>query len=54
MNRRQFIGTTLAAAVLALAKDPEGAKIKAAKARDFVRQRQRETMGMLRRELSGQ
>ena len=34
----EFLGTTLAAAVLALAKDPEGTKIKAAKARDFVRQ----------------
>lgn len=34
-------------AVLALAKDPVAAKAKAAKAREFVEQRQRETMGVL-------
>lgn len=36
-------------AALALAKDPAAAKLKAAKARDFVRQRQRETMRLLRK-----
>jgi polysaccharide pyruvyl transferase WcaK-like protein len=34
-------------AVLALAQDPEGAKVKANKAREFVRQRQRETMAIV-------
>jgi len=38
-------------AVLALAKDPAAAKAKAAKAREFVLQRQRETMAVLRRSL---
>ncbi len=38
-------------AVLALAKDPAAAKAKAMKARDFVRQRQRETMELLGRTL---
>jgi polysaccharide pyruvyl transferase WcaK-like protein len=36
-------------AALALAKDPAAAKAKAAKAREFVQQRQRETMVVLRR-----
>jgi len=36
-------------AVLALARDPAAAKAKAAKARAFVEQRQRETMGVLAR-----
>ena len=39
------------AAVLALAKDPAAAKAKAAKAREFVQQRQRETMAVLKREI---
>ncbi len=39
-------------AVLALVQDPAAAKAKALKARDFVRQRQRETMTVLRQELS--
>jgi polysaccharide pyruvyl transferase WcaK-like protein len=39
-------------AVLALAQDPAAAQAKALKARDFVRQRQRETMAVLKRELS--
>jgi polysaccharide pyruvyl transferase WcaK-like protein len=38
----------IAPAALALAKDPAAAKIKAAKARDVVRRRQRETMEILR------
>jgi len=38
-------------AVLAMAKDPAGAKAKAEKARAFVEQRQRETMGVLKKEL---
>ena len=38
-------------AVLAMAKDPAAAKAKAMKARDFVRQRQRETMELLGRTL---
>jgi polysaccharide pyruvyl transferase WcaK-like protein len=42
----------IAPAVLAIAKDPPAAKAKAAKARDFVRQRQRETMEALKRSLS--
>jgi polysaccharide pyruvyl transferase WcaK-like protein len=37
--------------VLGIAKDPEAAKAKAAKARDFVRKRQRETMDVLKRSL---
>jgi hypothetical protein len=41
----------VAPAVLALAQDPAGAKDKAAQARDFVRQRQRETMVIVRRAL---
>ena len=39
-------------AVLALAKDPAAAKAKAMKARDFVQQRQRESMGILARQLA--
>ena len=39
------------AAVLAMAKDPAAAKAKAAKAREFVQQRQKETMAALRRQL---
>ena len=39
-------------AVLALAKDPATAKAKALKARDFVQQRQRETMALLARALA--
>jgi len=38
-------------AVLAMAKDPGAAKAKAAKARAFVQQRQRETMAVLRKSL---
>lgn len=41
----------LVPAVLALAKAPAAAKAKAAKAREFVQQRQRESMEVLRREL---
>ena len=41
----------VAAAVLAMARDPAAAKAKAAKAREFVQQRQRETMAVLRKEL---
>jgi Polysaccharide pyruvyl transferase len=41
----------LPAAVLAMARDPAAANAKAAKARGFVRQRQRETMAVLRKEL---
>ncbi|HSI15033.1 MAG TPA: polysaccharide pyruvyl transferase family protein [Chthoniobacter sp.] len=37
--------------VLAMAKDPAAAKAKAAKALDFVHQRQRETMGVLKKSL---
>jgi hypothetical protein len=37
--------------VLAIAKDPAAAKAKAIKARDFVRQRQRETMDVLKKSL---
>lgn len=33
--------------VLSLAKDPEAAKAKAARAREFVRQRQKETMAIV-------
>ncbi|MFM6131324.1 MAG: polysaccharide pyruvyl transferase family protein [Sphaerospermopsis kisseleviana] len=39
------------AAVLAMAKDPAAAKAKAAKGREFVQQRQRETMAVLKKEL---
>ena len=39
-------------AVLALAKDPAAAKAKAAKARAFVEQRQRETMAVVRKHLA--
>jgi polysaccharide pyruvyl transferase WcaK-like protein len=39
-------------AVLAMAKDPAAAKAKAAKAREFVIQRQRETMELLRKQLA--
>ncbi len=38
-------------AVLAMAKDPAAARAKAAKAKAFVEQRQRETMGVLKKEL---
>lgn len=38
-------------AVLALAKDPAAAKVKTAKAREFVQQRQRETMAILAKSL---
>jgi polysaccharide pyruvyl transferase WcaK-like protein len=41
------------AVVLALAKDPAAAKEKAAKARQFVEQRQRETMEILKQQLAG-
>jgi hypothetical protein len=37
--------------VLALAKDPSAAKAKAAQAREFVEQRQRATMAILKRNL---
>lgn len=43
----------LAPAVLAMAKHPEAAKAKVAKARAFVEQRQRETMAVVRRSLAG-
>ena len=43
----------LVPAVLAMAKDPAAAKAKAAKARAFVQQRQRETMAELKRNLPG-
>jgi len=43
----------LVPAVLAMAKDPEAAKAKVAKARAFVEQRQRETMSVVRRSLVG-
>lgn len=39
--------------LLAMAKDPAGAKAKAAKALEFVRQRQRDTMGALGKNLAG-
>ncbi|MGA0559153.1 polysaccharide pyruvyl transferase family protein [Larkinella sp. VNQ87] len=38
-------------AVLAMAKDPKAARAKAAKARQFVERRQRETMGILKKNL---
>ena len=41
----------VAPAVLALAQNPAAAKDKAVRARDFVRQRQRETMAIVQREL---
>jgi polysaccharide pyruvyl transferase WcaK-like protein len=41
----------IAPTVLEIAKDPAAAKAKAAKARDFVRRRQRETMEVLKRSL---
>jgi polysaccharide pyruvyl transferase WcaK-like protein len=41
----------IAPTVLAIAKDPAAARAKAAKACDFVRQRQRETMEILRKSL---
>lgn len=43
----------VAPTVLAMAKDPAGAKAKAAKALDVVRRRQRDTMGVLRENLAG-
>jgi hypothetical protein len=39
----------VASTALALAKDPAAAKAKAAKAREFVQQRQRATMAILRK-----
>lgn len=39
-------------AVLAMAKDPKAAKAKAARARKFVEQRQRETMGLLKKNVA--
>jgi polysaccharide pyruvyl transferase WcaK-like protein len=42
----------IAPTVLAIAKDPTAAKAKAAKARDFVRGRQRETMDILKKSLT--
>ena len=42
----------LVPAVLALAKDPAAAKVKAAKARAFVEQRQRETMAVVEKQLA--
>lgn len=42
----------LVPAVLAFAKDPAAAQAKAAKARTYVQQRQRETMAVLRTNLS--
>ena len=41
----------VAAAVLAMAKNPTAAKTKAGKALEFVQRRQRETMAVLRKEL---
>jgi len=41
----------LVPAALAMAQDPTAAKAKAAKARTFVQQRQRETMAVLERAL---
>jgi polysaccharide pyruvyl transferase WcaK-like protein len=41
----------IAPAALAIAKDPAAAKAKALKAREFVQQRQRETMAVLKKEL---
>lgn len=41
----------VAPTVLAMAKDPEGSKASAAKALELVRQRQRETMGVVRQTL---
>jgi polysaccharide pyruvyl transferase WcaK-like protein len=43
----------LVPAVLAMAKHPEAAQAKVAKARTFVEQRQRETMAVVRRSLAG-
>ncbi|RRA98131.1 polysaccharide pyruvyl transferase family protein [Larkinella rosea] len=40
-----------ASAVLAMAKDPKAARAKAAKARQFVEQRQRETMGYVKQQV---
>lgn len=45
-NRSRLVPT-----VLAMAKDPAAAKAKAEKARDFVRQRQKETMEILKQSL---
>ena len=42
----------LVPAVLAIAQDPAAARAKAAKARAFVQQRQRETMAELKRTLA--
>ncbi|MSU27728.1 MAG: polysaccharide pyruvyl transferase family protein, partial [Pedosphaera sp.] len=42
----------LVPAVLAMAKDPAAAKAKAAKAREFVERRQRETMAVVKKHLS--
>ena len=40
-------------AVLSIANDPAAARAKAAKAREFVRKRQRETMAVLKETLEG-
>ena len=42
----------IAPAVVAIARDPEAAKARAAKAREFVQQRQRETMRIVARSIS--
>jgi hypothetical protein len=44
-------GRNIARAVLTIAADPAAARAKVQKAMEFVHQRQRETMGVLRREL---
>jgi hypothetical protein len=41
----------VAPAVLAMAKDPESAKTKALRARQFVQQRQQESMAVLEKQL---
>jgi polysaccharide pyruvyl transferase WcaK-like protein len=40
--------------VLAMAQDPTGAREKAARAREFVERRQRETMGIVKQNLPGE
>jgi hypothetical protein len=44
--------SAITSAVLAIANDPAGARAKAQQAREFVQQRQRETMGVLRKAVS--
>jgi hypothetical protein len=44
-------GSSIARAVLAIADDPAAARARVQKAMEFVRRRQRETMGVLRKEL---